>query len=267
MTEKLSRRDVLKTAGTLSATAVALSYPAPFVLAALGSNEKLNVALIGCGERARFGHLPYLVGENLVAVADADETRSYFALRDIRDKADLSRIQTFTDYRQLFDKLDKQIDAVFVATPDHQHANPSLRAIKSGKHVYTEKCLTHDTSEARLLGDAARQAKVVTQMGNQGSGTGNHQVLAEYLQAGAIGKVQEVHSLVRLAADAFRLPHGLSEGDLGKCPKCIGTIGSDRPRSDSIAIISAMNGTAGLILPRVRWAAGAHTCSTRYSSP
>ena len=71
-----------------------LQYPAPFVSAAVGSNEKLNVALIGCGERGRFAHLPNLVGENLVAVADADETRSYFALRNIRDKVDISRIQS-----------------------------------------------------------------------------------------------------------------------------------------------------------------------------
>ncbi len=218
MTQRFSRRDVLKAAGALSA-AVTLQYPAPFVSAAVGSNEKLNVALIGCGERGRFAHLPYLIGENLVAVADADETRSYFALRDIRDKVDISRIQSFYDYRQLFDKIEKQIDAVFIATPDHQHANPSLRAIKAGKHVYTEKCLTHDISEARILGDAARQSKVVTQMGNQGSGTGNHQVLAEYLKAGAIGRVKEVHAWCGWRPMRFGCQMDYPEGDLGEMPE------------------------------------------------
>ena len=115
--------------------------------------------------------------------------------------------------------MEKQIDAVFVATPDHQHANPSLRAIKSGKHVYTEKCLTHDISEARILGDAARRAKVVTQMGNQGSGTGNHQVLAEYLQAGAIGKLKEVHSWCGWRPMRFGCRMDYPEGDLAEMPE------------------------------------------------
>lgn len=218
MTKKFSRRDVLKTVGVFSAASAALSYPAPYVSAALGSNEKMNIAVIGCGERAR-GHLPGLTNENLIAVADADEAHSYFALRDISGMTDISRIQTFIDYRQLFDKVEKQIDAVFVITPDHQHANPSLRAIKSGKHVYTEKCLTHDISEARILGDAARASKVVTQMGNQGSGTGNHQVLAEYLKAGAIGKVSEVHAWCGWRPMRFGCQMDYPEGDLAEMPE------------------------------------------------
>ena len=218
MTTKFSRRDVLKTMGALSATAAALQYPAPFVSASAGSNEKLNIAVIGCGERAR-NHLPGLLRENVVAVADADEAHSHFALYDIREMTDISRIQRFIDYRQLFDKIEKQIDAVFVITPDHQHANPSLQAIKLGKNVYTEKCLTHDISEARILGDAARQSKVVTQMGNQGSGTGNHQVLAEYLEAGAIGKVEEVHAYCGWRPMRFGCKMDFPEGDLAEMPE------------------------------------------------
>jgi hypothetical protein len=67
-----------------------------------------------------------------------------------------------------------------------------LMVIKLGKHVYCEKPLVHHIAEARALGDAARQSKVATQMGNQGSGTGGHQMLAEWLAAGAIGKLREV---------------------------------------------------------------------------
>ncbi|MGA2257898.1 MAG: Gfo/Idh/MocA family oxidoreductase, partial [Thermoguttaceae bacterium] len=218
MNNRISRRAALKTAGALSAAAVALQYPAPFVSASLRNNEKLNIALIGCGERGR-GHLPGLLGENLVAVADPDESRACFALRDISGRFNTSRIQTFIDYRQMYDKIEKQIDAVFVVTPDHQHANPSLRGIKSGKHVYCEKCLTHAISEARVLGDAARQAKVVTQMGNQGSGTGNHQLLAEYLQAGAIGKVFEVHAWCGWRPMRFGCQMDYPEGDLAEMPE------------------------------------------------
>jgi hypothetical protein len=68
MTGSFSRRDVLKSIGALSTTAAAPQYPTPSVSASLGNNEKLNIAVIGCGERAR-AHLPGLLGENLVAVA------------------------------------------------------------------------------------------------------------------------------------------------------------------------------------------------------
>jgi hypothetical protein len=107
---------------------------------------------------------------------------------------DPARIKTFRDYRPMFDKISREIDAVLIATPDHQHLCPSMTAIKLGKHVYCEKPLVHHIAEARALGDAARGSKVVTQMGNQGSGTGGHQMLAEWLEAGAIGKVLDVHA-------------------------------------------------------------------------
>ena len=94
----------------------------------------------------------------------------------------------------MYDKLHQEIDLVLIATPDHQHACPSMMAIKLGKHVYCEKPLVHHIAEARALGEAARQSKVATQMGNQGSGTGGHQTLAEWLAAGAIGKLLEVHA-------------------------------------------------------------------------
>ncbi len=94
----------------------------------------------------------------------------------------------------MYDKIHNEIDLVLIATPDHQHACPSMTALKLGKHVYCEKPLVHHIAEARALGEAARQAKVATQMGNQGSGTGGHQTLAEWLEAGAIGELLEVHA-------------------------------------------------------------------------
>ena len=78
------------------------------------------------------------------------------------------KVQAFTDYRQMFDKLGKQIDAVFIATPNHHHAPPSMIAMQLGKAVYCEKPLCHDIAEARRLAEMARQYKVATQMGNQG---------------------------------------------------------------------------------------------------
>jgi predicted dehydrogenase len=202
MTKRVSRRDVLKGAGSLAATAAAVRwFPAPAVLADASPGRKLNVAAIGCGGRGLYasGLSPEL---NYVALAEPDEGNLARALKNLAAGAeqarvngfDPARIKTFRDYRTMYDKIHKQIDLVLIATPDHQHACPSMMAIKLGKHVYCEKPLVHHIAEARALGEAARQAKVATQMGNQGSGTGGHQALAEWLAAGAIGKLLEVHA-------------------------------------------------------------------------
>jgi len=93
----------------------------------------------------------------------------------------------------MFDEMAKGIDAVFVATPDHHHAPASMLALAHRKHVYCEKPLTHSIYEARRLAEAARQAKVATQMGNQGMSSEGTRLLVEFIQAGAIGPVREVH--------------------------------------------------------------------------
>jgi len=93
----------------------------------------------------------------------------------------------------MLDKEDKNIDGVVVGTPDHTHAIVSMAAIKRGKHVYCEKPLTHTVREARLLADAAREAKVATQMGNQGQASEETRLLCETIWDGAIGQVREVH--------------------------------------------------------------------------
>lgn len=200
MTQRLTRRNMLAKSGTAAAAAgVASLFPAPAVLAKTARGTKLNMALIGCGGRGR-SHLPDICRHNLVALVDPDDgclskgiqSACESALKLKRDFKP-SQIKTFSDYHAMFDKVGKEIDAVVIATPDHQHARPAMMAIQLGKHVYCEKPLVHHIGEARALGTAARRSKVVTQMGNQGSGTGNHQTLAEYLAAGAIGKLVEVH--------------------------------------------------------------------------
>jgi predicted dehydrogenase len=202
MTKLLSRRDLFREAGTLAAAAAATySFAAPAVLADRNAAKKLNVAAIGCGGRGLYmqGLTPQL---NYVALAEPDQGNLGKAVKRLTEGAqkagvagfDPARIKTFNDYRTLYDKMAGEIDLVLIATPDHQHACPTMMAIKLGKHVYCEKPLVHHIAEARAIGDAARKSKVVTQMGNQGSGTGNHQALAEWLEAGAIGKLREVHA-------------------------------------------------------------------------
>ena len=87
----------------------------------------------------------------------------------------------------------KNIDAVVVATPDHTHALVAMAAMQLGKHVYVQKPLTRTISEARALTEAARKYKVVTQMGNQGHSEEGLRLMQEWLEAGAIGQVREVH--------------------------------------------------------------------------
>jgi predicted dehydrogenase len=111
----------------------------------------------------------------------------------IRLKNDLlPKAKRYEDYREMLDKQ-KDIDAVFVATPDHMHATIALAAMDLSKHVYVQKPLTWSIAEARQLSQRAKQAKVATQMGNQGHSLDDARTAVEYVQSGAIGEVREVH--------------------------------------------------------------------------
>jgi predicted dehydrogenase len=103
------------------------------------------------------------------------------------------RATRYRDYREMLDKQ-KDIDAVMVATPDHMHAPIALAAMDLGKHVYVQKPLTWSVEEARRLArKAASSPKIATQMGNQGHSSDDARLLNEYIWAGAIGEVNEVH--------------------------------------------------------------------------
>jgi hypothetical protein len=119
----------------------------------------------------------------------------------LRRVADVSKKQkverpapkAFSDYREMLDTMDKEIDAVFVATPDHHHAPASLMAMKRKKHVYCEKPLTHTIAEARRMAEVAREMKVATQLGNQHRAEEGWRFLCEYVWGGVAGAVKEVH--------------------------------------------------------------------------
>ena len=104
----------------------------------------------------------------------------------------LPRAVRYQDYRQMLEKQ-KDIDAVVVATPDHMHASIALAAMDLGKHVYVQKPLTWSVAEARQLAAKAKSTKVATQMGNQGHSWDDARKAVEYVWAGAIGEVREVH--------------------------------------------------------------------------
>ncbi len=148
-------------------------------------SEKLNLAGIGIGGQG--GHdIGQMLSENIVALCDVDWAHGAGMFRRFPDA------KKYKDYRKMLEEQ-KDIDAVVVATPDHQHAIASLTAMKLGKHVYCEKPLTHTVWEARQMRSVAREQKVATQMGNQGQASEETRRLSEMIWDNAIGPVREAH--------------------------------------------------------------------------
>jgi predicted dehydrogenase len=123
----------------------------------------------------------------LVAVADVDLGRA----EKLKEK--FPDLRVYQDWRDLLDK-EKNLNSVNVSTPDHMHAAISLRAMRQGLHVYTQKPLTQTVAEARLMTKVAADKKLVTQMGIQIHSAAEHRTVVAIIQSGAIGKVKEVHS-------------------------------------------------------------------------
>ena len=170
-------------------------FPAPGILRAAAFRNKLNCVLIGCGGRGLEAHIGNVASENLVALVDPDENQLAMAQRWLSEKgSNAEKVQTFADYRQMFDQIQKQIDAVFIAAPNHHHALATMIAMQLGKGVYCEKPLCHDIAETRRVAEMARKCKVPTQMGNQGHCMEEYRRLCEYIWSGAIGKIAETHS-------------------------------------------------------------------------
>jgi predicted dehydrogenase len=149
-------------------------------------NEKLNIAGIGVAGMGR-GDLDAVGGENIVALCDVDLRHAAGSFKKWPDA------KQFRDFRKMFDAMEKKIDAVVVATPDHCHAVASMAAIRRGKHVYCEKPLAHSVHEVRQLVKAAREHKVVTQLGNQGHSFESIRIFCEWIWDGAIGNVHTIH--------------------------------------------------------------------------
>ena len=196
MARRLSRREFVKKTALAAGAAVGAHLSgAPCILGGPSPGSRLGTAVVGAGGRG-MAHLGVAAGERLVALVDVDDNRMAGAIKALEKSPgfDVSKVKTYFDYRKMFDEMHKDIDVVFVATPENHHACASMAAIKLGKHVYCEKPLTHDVYEARALGEAARQYKVMTQMGDQGHAGEGIRALREYLDAGAIGTVLETHS-------------------------------------------------------------------------
>ena len=169
------------------------------------------------------------------------------------------------DFRKMLDEQ-KDIDAVIVATPDHLHTPVAMAAMQRGKHVYVQKPLTRLVSEARVLTEAARKYKVATQMGNQGHSGDGVRDICEWIWAGAIGEVSEVHA-GRTARSGRRASIGRRTRRRFRRP-WTGISGSARRRSGRIIrAICRSTGAAGGISAAAPWATWPATCWTRSSRP
>lgn len=154
----------------------------------IAPSDKLNIAGIGVGGKgasdlAEFAKSPKV---NIVALCDVDDRSA----ADTRKK--FPKASYYKDFREMLEKEKNNIDACSISTPDHTHAVATLAAMQLGKHVYTQKPLTHDIYEARILTEAAKKYKVVTQMGNQGGSGDGVRKMKEMVDAGLIGDVHTV---------------------------------------------------------------------------
>lgn len=153
-------------------------------------SDKLNVASIGVGgmgfsDVSTISKSPKV---NIVALVDVDDRQA------VKAREKFPKAKYYKDFREMLQKENKNIDACTISTPDHTHAVATLAAMKMGKHVYTQKPLTHDIYEARTLTEAAKKYKVITQMGNQGGSGDGVRRMKELYDAGLIGDVHTVES-------------------------------------------------------------------------
>jgi len=196
MSTHYTRRGFLKAGAALAgaAGAAAAFSRGPIILAGDAPGAKLGVAVVGAGGMGGYS-VDQALRERLVALVDVDEKTIAKVMQEkVKDHSPPPKV--FYDYRKMLQECHKDLDAVLVATPDHNHAPAAIRAINLGKAAFCQKPLAHNIRECCELAKAARQKKVPTQMGNQGHcGEGIRRV-CEYIWAGAVGNVKEAHAIL-----------------------------------------------------------------------
>jgi len=162
-------------------------------------NGKVAVAVVGVGGQGAYA-VEQAASEHLVAMCDVDDQRACKAYAAHPD------VPRFRDFRVMLDKMHKQIDAVTISTPDHNHFPIAMAAMELGKHVFVEKPLAHNVWQARTLRKAARHHGVVTQMGNQGHTFEGMRRIKEWVDAGVVGDVSEVVTWTDRPNDPWFIP-------------------------------------------------------------
>lgn len=199
-TTQITRRSILKKAAAGAALAVAA--PSIIPSSALGDStaaapsERLTFGFIGMGKQMG-GHLGYISGRKdaqVIGVCDVDTTRRQHALDEVAKKyKDLERkgeCVGYNDFHELIAK--KELDAVVIATPEHWHTIPIIKAAKAGKDIYCEKPLTLTLHEAKTVIDVVRKYNRILQTGSQQRTWPEFKKAVQYVRAGRIGQIKTV---------------------------------------------------------------------------
>lgn len=180
-----TRRSFIRQSGLGLGSAM---FAAPAFLRGQNLNSKIRLACIGVGGKGESDVKENAAcGMDVVALCDVDENN----LRKMA--ANFPKAKLFRDFRKMLIEMDKEIDAVTVSTPDHVHGVAAIMAMKMGKHIYCQKPLTQTVWESRTMRELAREKKIATQMGNQGSANPGLRRGVELIQAGVIGNPIELH--------------------------------------------------------------------------
>jgi predicted dehydrogenase len=182
-----SRRDFIKVTG---ATAGVAALSAASYAAVPGANDRINVGIIGPGGMGS-NHIRTLVKQNdvrIIHVCDVDRDRLANAAKNATQ--DGRAPATATDMRRLLEN--KDLTAVFIATPDHWHGPATILSLDAGKHVYVEKPCSHNIREGRLMVEAARRNRKLCQVGTQSRSTEMNMTAIRMILEGEIGDVLSV---------------------------------------------------------------------------
>ena len=213
---KLTRRKFIRS----SAAASAGILGAPAILNAANKGDKLRVAFIGVGGiNGRHVNDTLSHGDICGAYCDVDSSRwgnigSAIKKLEKSGKNEIAKhwkqAKGYQDYREMFEKDADKFDAVMIGTPDHTHFPATVMALNHGKHVFTQKPLTHTVWEARQLAEATDKYKVATQMGNHGHANEGNRLIAAYVQGGHLGDIKEVHCFTNrpIWPQGFVAPNG-----------------------------------------------------------
>ncbi|MGE3317040.1 MAG: Gfo/Idh/MocA family protein [Planctomycetaceae bacterium] len=181
MTLPLNRRQFL------GATAVAAGTLAVGRSAFAAANEKVGIAVLGCGRGANLAEkFAQLDESQVVAICDVDESRARPLIEKI-EKLQGNKPEYIVDYRTLLERND--VDALAVATPDHWHAPVTIASCVAGKDVYVEKPCSHNVVEGRLAVKAARKYGRIVQHGTNLRSAPHYEEAWKLLREGEIGKV------------------------------------------------------------------------------
>ena len=160
-----------------------------------GANDRIRVALIGCGGMGSGDLEDFLKIKNTecVALCDPDDRQVGRAAKNVVEPVhSASGLFTTRDFRKVLDI--KELDAVIVATPDHWHALPTIMACQAGKDVYVEKPLSVSIGEGRAMVNAARKYGRVVQMGTQQRSATHYSRAIDFVRSGKLGKIRMVRA-------------------------------------------------------------------------